>query len=246
MDRHEYRFKIDAFRPDTLPMKRFAEYVNDLARLLGHESDVHFGRIEDGSVEAVILVDGPAQPKVAKRLLSVVTGDGEEEAMAAFKDIDKRLASDNAVGVLRTGAGDNIIAFPGRNRPPPIEYPAFSEAARLEGTLVSLGGRDDTKHAQLDNGGDVITRIQTKDTELLQRLRSYLFGPPIRLIGQGRFQRTAEGEWVMKSFQIHEFEPLEAASFEETVAKLRSVPGGIKVTADVLSDLKTERGESEN
>lgn len=245
MAQQEYRFVIDAFKPDTLPMKRFAEYVRDLARLLGHENEVHFDRVEEGSVEAVITVDEPAQPKVAKRLASVAAGEGGDEAVSAFEDIDKRLASDNAVGILKAVDGENVVAFPGRERTQPLEYPTFNEPATLEGTLVSLRGLDKTKHAQLHDGTDLITGIEATDIELLQRLRNYLFGPPIRLIGQGRFQRSAEGTWSMKSFRIHEFEPLDTQSFEETVTKLRSLRGGIKVTPELLTEVQRERRKGE-
>lgn len=243
MDRHEYRFTIDALKPDTLPMKRFAEYVRDLAKLLGNDSEVHFDRVEEGSVEAVILVDAPAQPKVIKRLEAISRGLADNDAISAFKEIDKRLASDNAVGALKDSNGNNVIEFPGRDRPQSLEYPAFYEPATLEGTLVSLSGTDDTKHAQLHDGTRTITRIQSKDLELLKRLSGYIWGPPIRLIGRGRFQRTADGDWEMKSFHVHDFEPLEAISFEATVARLRSVPNGVSVTPELLRDLQEERSE---
>ena len=32
-EQHEYRFVIDAFSPETLPMSRLAEYMGELARL---------------------------------------------------------------------------------------------------------------------------------------------------------------------------------------------------------------------
>lgn len=243
MDHHEYRFTIDAFKPDTLPMKRFAEYVRDLAKLLGSESEVHFDRVEAGSVEAVILVDGPAQRIVSRRLVAVSQGLGDADALSAFKDIDKRLASDNAVGILKDAVGNNVVEFRGRDRPQPLEYPAFNEPATLEGTLVSLSGTDDTKHAQLHDGVRTITKIQSKDLELLRRLSGYIWGPPVRLIGRGRFQRTADGIWEMKVFYIHDFEPLVSISFGETVARLRSVPNGIVVTPKLLEDLQRERSD---
>ena len=245
MDRKEYRFNIDAFRPETLPMKRFAEYVRQLSRLFGNDSEVHFDRIVDGSAEAIMHVDEPAQARVAKRLQEAALGEGDKEALVAYGEIDRYLANDNAVGILKTAYGENIIKFQGRERPEPVEYPAFYEPASLEGILVSLGGRDDTKHAQLDDGTSVVTGIQTRDGELLKRLRGYLFGQPIRLIGRGRFQRTAEGVWDMKVFNIHDFEPLNPASFEDTIAKLRSVKDGLQVNTQLLETLKSERIDGE-
>lgn len=36
-----YRFKIDAYSPDTMPMARLAQYMGELAVLLGEREAVH-------------------------------------------------------------------------------------------------------------------------------------------------------------------------------------------------------------
>ena len=46
---YEYRFRIDVFKPDTMPMGRLAEYMADLSQLLGEKEQVHFVRLEEGS-----------------------------------------------------------------------------------------------------------------------------------------------------------------------------------------------------
>ena len=38
----EYRFKIDAYTPQTMPLVRLAEYMAELAQLLGEPTAVHF------------------------------------------------------------------------------------------------------------------------------------------------------------------------------------------------------------
>ena len=166
--------------------------------------------------------------------------------VAAFKAIDDKLAEDNAVGsIIPVGRKKNIIEFPGRNRPKPLEYPAFTEPAFLEGVLTSLGGTDATKHAQLMDGEIKYTGLQTRNLELLSRLKDHLWGAPIRLIGRGRFQRMSDGSWEMKSFLIDDFEPLNRSSFEDTVARLRSVPAGIRVNRELLNKIASERNEED-
>ncbi len=239
----EYRFSIDVFTPDTLPMKRLAEYLLELAKLLGSEADVHFDRIEEGSVNAIASVEDHARARVDSRLRSATSDDAPSDVRSAFKAIDDRLAEDNAVGTITALGGGTVIRFPGRMRPKPIEYPAFTEPAFIEGVLTSLSGTDETKHAQLMDGDTKYTGLQTKDLELLSRLRNYLWGDPIRLIGRGRFQRLANGTWEMKSFLIDDFEQLERLSFKDTVARLRSIPDGVKVTGDLLRKLASDREE---
>ena len=40
-DNREYRLNISAVTPETMPMKRLAECLSDLAALFGEESHVH-------------------------------------------------------------------------------------------------------------------------------------------------------------------------------------------------------------
>jgi hypothetical protein len=49
----EYRFKITAYTPATIPMARLAEYMAELAVVLGEEEHVHFVRLQKGSTVLV-------------------------------------------------------------------------------------------------------------------------------------------------------------------------------------------------
>ena len=59
----ELRFTIEGkidgvdFTPTTIPMSRLAEYLLDLATLLGHKESVHLIGVKDGSAQPVILYD---------------------------------------------------------------------------------------------------------------------------------------------------------------------------------------------
>lgn len=246
MERQEYLFKIDAYSPETLPMRRFAEYVQELAKLFGHAAEVHFQRIDKGSAVLVSSVDPPAQERLRIRLHDVGEGTASKEAMKAFRELDNKLAADNAVGTLMTNDQKNVLKFPGRSRPKAPEYPVFTEATTLQGQLVSLSGKDDTKHAVLLDGEATVSGIETRNLELLSRLKQHLWGQPVRLIGRGRFQRLGDGSWEMKGFIIDDFEPLEDISFSDAVARLRSLPDGIKVDQEMLDDWSAERRGDDN
>ena len=62
-DKREYRLKISAYTRETMPMKRLAEYLSDMAILLGDEKGVHLIAVESGSTCPVILVDWEAEPE---------------------------------------------------------------------------------------------------------------------------------------------------------------------------------------
>ena len=96
-DTQEYRFVIDAYSPETLPMSRLAEYMADLARLLGRAERVHFVRLEPGSTVLVQSVEPEAVPEVQKRIRAVARDDAPADVTDAFKALNRHLANDNAI-----------------------------------------------------------------------------------------------------------------------------------------------------
>jgi predicted ATPase len=75
MDAHrEYRYVIDAFTSDTLPMARLAEYMREVAALLGEPERVHFARLEAGSAVLVSKIEARVGPKVAARVNGLKDG----------------------------------------------------------------------------------------------------------------------------------------------------------------------------
>ena len=110
----EFTFKIDAFTPGTLPMARLAEYMADLAVMLGEPTSVHFSRIEEGSATLVSTVDLTAVPKVRERFKNIRVGNGPEDAMQAFQKMNVRLRDDNCSGILAEADAAEVILFPGK------------------------------------------------------------------------------------------------------------------------------------
>ena len=98
-------FVIDAYSPETLPMSRLAEYMAELATLLGEKEHVHFVELAAGSARLVHAVEHEASPKVRSRLHAARVGDGDPEARRAFDTLDHMLRDDNASGELREATG---------------------------------------------------------------------------------------------------------------------------------------------
>lgn len=136
---YRYRFAIDAFTPETLPMARLAEYLADLAKLLGQPEHVHFDAVQSGSAVLAPWVDRPAVPKVKAQLHAVTIGEGPPEAMKAYQSIDRRLAADNAIGVLSDDEGAHIIRFRGREIPQPLESSAKYDRVFLRRAKTTSG-----------------------------------------------------------------------------------------------------------
>ncbi len=81
----EYRFEIDAFTPDTIPMSRLSQYLADVVRMMGQEASVHLMRIENGSTVPIISVDWEAEPKVQDRLRAVKFNEGSAITSALLR-----------------------------------------------------------------------------------------------------------------------------------------------------------------
>ena len=79
----EFYFWIDAFTPATIPMARLAEYMRELATILGEPAFVHFVRLKRGSTGIVHKVQIEAVPKVRDRATSVRRGEHQLSACPA-------------------------------------------------------------------------------------------------------------------------------------------------------------------
>ena len=240
----EYRFTISAYTPDTLPMSRLAAYMGDLARLLGHVERVHFARLEAGSACLVQRVDPEAAPEVEKRLLAVAENQAPEDAAKAFKALNQHLADDNATGSLREGRGAEVIRFPGCDETPPLSFGPFNQPGVLDGVLIRVGGQDETVPVHLQDGDT--THICNATREMAKQLAAHLYGRTLRVQGNGRWERYADGQWEMKRFNITEFDELDDAPLSEVVGRLRSVKGsGWKDIIEPSEELRQLRGHEE-
>lgn len=244
----EYVFRIDAFTPDTLPMSRLAEYLAALAKMLGHTQHTHFLRVEEGSAQLVHKVDPVDAPKVETRLANVRIGQAPNEAMRAQRELDDLLANDNALGVLTERAtGRVVVPFLGRNRLRPMTFPPFREDTTIQGQIVSVGGRDSTAHAQLQDGDTIHTNLSmTRD--IAKQLAPLLYGPIVRLHGSGRFERQADGVWKMLNFQVDRFERLDDRLVKDALSDLRKIEGNHLMRKDAYwrSRALSEGEEDEN
>lgn len=244
-DERRFRFHIDAYSPADIPMAKLAEYMTDFAELLGKEHRVHFERLEDGSTTIVSRVEREDVPKVDHRLRAVDQGTAPKELLGLIDRINERLANDNAIGRILAeidGQSAELIVFPGRDRPKVPVYGPFNQEGHLDGVLISVGGKDETISLRLQNGAVIYRKCETTRT-IARELGRHLF-EPVRIHGTGRWQRDAQGEWLLLGFRVSRFDVLEGGSLREAVAALRAVPGsGWKEIADPLAELRGDRDE---
>jgi hypothetical protein len=239
-------FHIGAFTPETMPLARLAEYMGDLAALLGKEHAVHFLGLAPGSTRLNARVEVQDVPKVMIRLSDLHRGNAAKEIVRIFEQIDERLANDNAVGWIadaRAASGEpEILSFPGRDRQKQKIYGPFTQEGHLDGVLISVGGRDDPAALQLQSGTVFYTGCEA-DRVLARQLAKHL-DEPIRIHGKGRWRRENNGRWTLVSFKVQRFEVFEETSLAAAVQSLRSISGaGWAESDDLFNDLAFMRDD---
>lgn len=238
----EYVFRIDAFTPDTIPMARLAEYMAALAKLVGSIEHTHFVRVDSGSARLVHKVEAVDIPKVRDRLKEVAGGTGPKDAQVAYQRLDDLLANDNAVGELIEETGRVVLPFPGRTRPKALTFPAFRQNGSVDGQVVSIGGKDMTAHAILQDGEITYSNLSMK-RDLARELGRLLYGPKIRLIGSGRWERHPDGSWKLLEFRVDHFEPLDERPLDEVLRDLRTLPNNGLVEEGAYHDVLALRSD---
>lgn len=244
MDVYEYKFVIDVFKPGTISMARLAEYMADLARLLGSEAQVHFDRLEESSLALVQYIEPAAYPAVQGRIRALEAGLPDENLRKAYEALDLKLQKDKARGKLLHPQSAQSIEFPGRDRPQPMIYGPFSEEGSLQGQLVSIGGKDASKHLIIQDGAVRYSGLETTEN-MARELRHHTFDH-VRVNGTGRWLRSEDGTWKLQGFVVRSFEILSDEPLAEVVARLRNVPGNRWTdSADPIGQLLDLRGDDD-
>lgn len=237
-----YDFRIDIWKPDTLPMSRLADYLGKLALLFGNKEHVHFMKVRKGSAIPEILVDEPAVPKVAARLKLASNPDAPEDLVRVSRDINRMLRDDNATGILRLKGGAKIIDFPGKKTPLAEEAVVF-EFGELDGVVIKIGGKDETVPVLLEGEDGVFYPCNT-DRETARKLAPYIFGGSVRIAGRGKWRRTEERSWELEKFDIKTFELLDETSLVDVITAMRAIEGSDwNGLDDPQAELKRIRGE---
>jgi hypothetical protein len=218
----ELRWRIDGYTPKTMPLSRLAKYLSELAKILGEDHSIHLVELEAGSTVLVHRIDAEAVPKIRDRAAAIRRGDAPPAALRSYKNVNKLLRDDGAsASLLEDGA--EILEFPGKKAQVP-HFPPVSERGEIDGEVLRVGGAADPVPVLLaTEAGTVLSGCWAKRT-IAKSLALRLF-EPVRLFGEAKWARTADGRWVLNWFRIDSFQPLENEGLADALKKLRAVPG---------------------
>ena len=242
MAKKKITFVIDGFTPETLPIYRLADYLRYFAALVGPDAEVRFERVGKGSAALINHAPEEIVPEVRGRITAAEHGLGEAEALRGFNGLKALLYQDKTTGRIKEDRR-KIVEFP---KPQAMEYGSVVEESEVEGIVIRIGGKDETIHVHVLDGDKTHTCVTTR--EKARELREYLleFDKPLRLIGRGKWTRTANGTWDLTEFKIADYEPLNGEALEQVLERIRKIPGsGWDKIDDPLAELdKIRRGSS--
>ena len=125
-----------------------------------------------------------------------------------------------------------------------MTYGPFSEEGSLQGQLISIGGKDASKHLIIQDGQVRHTGVETTE-EMARALRHCLFDY-VRVTGTGRWQRQEDGTWKLLNFTVRSFEILGDEPLAVVVAMLRQVQeSGWVDYFDPFGELLNLRGDDD-
>ena len=220
-------------------MKRLAEYLADLAVLLGEESNVHLIGIESSSTSPVVLIDPEAEPKVIDRIHRVRNGDGPEEAQRASASINNRLRKDNASADLISPQRAKVIEFPGVKADQPLEWPSINQVAELYGVPIWVGGKAELANVDLEDENREWKCLTTRANA--SEIAHHLYKQTLRVRGKGRFRKSSEGIWELERFVIEGFDVMKSRDFPTAIENLRAIRAAWKSLEDPLAELDAIR-----
>jgi len=232
---NEFRFRISAYTPATMPLGRLAEYLAELAKILGEDQAVHLVELDEGSTVLVHKIDNEAVPKIRDRAAAVQGGTAPAEAMRSYRKVNKMLRDDNGAAALLEGVAE-ILEFPG-NRASAPPFMTVNERGEIDGEVVRVGGMGDPVPVLLSTEGHTVSGCWARRA-IAKPLALRLF-EPVRLFGEGRWVRNPVGQWSLAAFRIDSFKELDDESLSETVNKMRGIAGlafGDNVIAELLAD----------
>ncbi len=222
-------------------MSRLAEYLAQLAMILGEEKAVHFVKLAPGSTQVIHRVEREAVPKVRARADSVRRGDGPSEARRAYRRVNRLLREDNGTAILQDDAtGAEIINFPGVEEQEET-FTGVRQRGAVDGEVVRIGGIQKWVPITLRSEGEAIANCYCKH-DVAKELARHLF-EPVRLFGSGRWDRDAEGKWSLDHLVVDSFVPLREENISQAIARIVAI--GAEWSDESIAELSSLRHDVE-
>jgi hypothetical protein len=241
-DLERFKFTVPGYSPETMPLDRLIEYLNQLSIVLGNPGDLHLVGVEKGSTRPVLAMRHDVAVKARHHAREVAEGGGSARRRDAFNTIRRMVAEDGGQpAVLKAPKGAIILKFPGVEIGEDQVIGSLRQPTSIDGTLVRVGGIGENAQLLIQElGGNVIAGC-TASRQVAQEM-AHLIYHAIRVSGIGSWHRTEQGKWEITRLHVQTFEALDESELEDVVAKLRAV--NVQWPEDSLAQLQAMRGQA--
>ncbi len=242
----EYRFKIEAFTPETMPLLTLTDYLRDVAEMFSAQKNMHLIRIDEGSTSLALLIDRKAEKQIRQRVREIENGTAPQKAIEAFERVNRRLGEQTNGAAIIDPTGDKLIVFPGQEKAT-LAYGPFSQQDTIDGIPVMVGGTREREVSVHLEGRKKETYVCYASRVVAKRIAAHLFTTVIRVEGTGRWMRHPDGKWEMRYFKINDFESLantSEISLKKSIEELRAIPARWKEINDPVAEIMRIRHES--
>lgn len=113
----------------------------------------------------------------------------------------------------------------------------YQQQGEVDGEVIRIGGSKEVVPITLEVEGREISGFHAKRI-IAKELAKNIF-EPVRLYGEGRWNRNADGEWNLNHFMVDRFDVLQESTLSKTVIALRSLKG--EWSKDSLNELLESR-----
>ena len=220
-DFERFEFTVPGYTPETMPLDRLLEYLQQLMTILGQPSDLHLVGIERSSTKPVLVMPYHAAVKAKQRARETWEGGGSVKARKAYQKIRRMVSDDGGKpATLATNMG-TILEFPGVDLGADQEIQSMRQATSVSGELLRVGGDGEFDQILIkDFSGEIISGcFATKDVakQLAQCLHEQ-----VRLNGIASWHRNRSGIWEISRLKVQTFETLETESLSEVLGQIHA------------------------
>lgn len=215
----ELAFVVPAYTPETMPLDRLLEYLQQVADVLGAPKEMHLIRIEASSTKPILRMNVGTANEVRQRAEAVRLGRGTEKQRAANSRLKKMLQKDRAgIASVNDRSGTVIQFFPEEDMDEIIA--SVRQPTSFDGILLRIGGANENSTIQMqDFSGDVMSGFLASRS-VAKEMGRYLF-EPLRVAGPATWERNRAGNWKLTRMFVQHFEKLEDHSIESVLGQLR-------------------------
>jgi hypothetical protein len=240
-DFERFEFTVPGYTPETMPLDRLIEYLNQLIVILGNPSDLHLVDIKKSSTKPVLVMPHHAAVKARQRARETWEGGGSVRQRTAYHRIRRMVADDGGKPAVLVTRDATILEFPSVDLGADQEISTLRQASSISGELLRVGGDSEFDQILLkDFSGEIISGcFASKD--VAKNLATFLHDP-VRLSGVASWQRDRTGKWQISRMKVQSFEVLERDGLENALVEAqRAVRDWPEDLTDTLLDMRKDK-----